>query len=154
MDLKPKFRVLRFLEYLASTIATFLAPILLSLFFAWISSVKQGLLFHDVFKTHIFGQIMHSVLCLLIMVLVVHLFYEPKTKEMLNKSWGRIHSGVAITCLIIAFFILIISIFYVLDFCVPFMLEQYKFVIAVELFGASAGITVQCLTHTEVYIVV
>lgn len=153
-DLKPKFKASRFLGYLASCIATFLAPILLSLFFAWISSIKQGLLFHDVYKTHIFGQIMQSVLCLLIMVLIAHLFYESKTKEKLSKGWRHFLSGAAIVCLVVAFVILVISVLYAADFCVPYMLEWYKLAVAVELLGASAGITVQCLAHTEVYVVV
>ncbi len=153
-DLKPKFKVSKFLGYLASSIATFLAPILLSLFFTWISSVKQGLSFHEVYKTHIFGPIMQSVLCLLIMVLIAHLFFESKTNEMISKGWQRFLSGAAIVCFIIALVILVIAVLYAAGFCVPFMLEWYKLVAAVELFGASAGIIVQCLTHTEIYVVV
>lgn len=109
-DLKPKFKVPKFLGYLASSIATFLAPILLSLFFAWISSVKQGLLFYDVYKTHIFGQIMQSVLCLLIMVLIAHLFFESKTKEMISKGWQHFLSGATIVCFVVALVILVISV--------------------------------------------
>lgn len=153
-DLKPKFKVSRFLGYLLSCIATFLAPIILSLLFAFISSIKQGLPFHDVYKTHIFSQIMQSVLCLLIMVLIAHLFYESRTKEIISQGWRKFLSGAAIVCLIIAFVFLVISVLYAAGFCVPLMLKWYKLVVAVELFGASAGIIVQCLTHAEAYVVV
>ena len=127
---------------------------MLSLFFAWISTIKQGTPFQDVYKIHIFGQIMQSVLCLLILVLIAHLFYETKTKAMISKGWSCFLSIVAIICFIMALILLVISVLFAADFDIAFFMQRYKTIFAVELFGASAGIIVQCLTHTDVYLVV
>lgn len=153
-DLKRKFKASNFWGYLVSCIATFLAPILLSIFFAWISSIAQGLPFRDVFIAHIFNQIIQSVLCLLIMVLIAHFLCLSKTSAIISKGWCHVLSGVAIVCIVIGCCLLVISTLYAANFHVQCMLRYYKIVVAAELLGASAGISVQCLTHTEVYVVV
>ena len=153
-DLKPKVRISKFLGYLISCIASFLSPIGLSLFFAWISSKKDGRSICDVYITHVFGQIMQSVLCLLIMVLITYFLYKSRATEVISRGWNRFLSGAAIVCLLVVIAFLVISTLYAMDFCKPDMLKWYKPVVAVELIGAAAGIIVQCLTHPEVYSVV
>ena len=154
--MKPRFNVCAFFKYLIGSIFTFLAPIMLSLLLSAIAGWAQAQdgAFCELFRIHIFDQVLPSVLSLLILVLVSHILFRPKARTNLNTCWTHVLSFVAVICLFAALSLLVVSILYAARVHTSFFLDNYRAFAGVELFSAAMGIIVQCLHNTDVYMVI
>jgi len=151
---KPKVNVRKLLGFLGTNIATFLFPLILSLFISWISStIIASSTFDDVFHNFILDEIMYSVLSLSIMGTIAYLFYADKVKESLGKIWSFISKFFCFICGAVNLALFAVAIIVALEIGLAFFQQKLMILFVIECVGACCCAVLQCLTHSEVYMV-
>lgn len=152
--IKPKVNVRKLLGFLVTNIATFLFPLILTLFISWISSmIITSKTFDDAFHNFILDEIMYSVLSLSIMGSIAYLFYADKVKESLGKNWAFISKCFCFICGAVNLVLFASAIVLALEIGLAFFQHKLMIIFAIECVGASCTAVLQCLTHSEVYMV-
>lgn len=153
-DSRPDINYLKLIGFFVWNTLILVFPGILAFSTSWIASlVTSGGNCQLIFQNYILDQFTYLVLCPSLIVLVTCLFYADRIKERLGQRWSAFSKVIRLVCGITSSVLLVLTFLIALNVWRSFLIGCSTYFFIIECVGACCCVILQCLTHSEAYIV-